>query len=139
MPASDADISADALRTARREAGYTQAEAAERIGVHAMTLSTWERGVAAPRPSLVPKIASVYGISVNGLLTENARGTLRAARLAKGLTVHEVGDLVGLAGSSYHYLETNGVNPATFNQDTLRTLAASLDLDLETATRLITK
>jgi DNA-binding transcriptional regulator YiaG len=44
-------MTAAAVRRIRQQLGMTQAEFAERLGVHTMTVSRWERGtVAVPEP-----------------------------------------------------------------------------------------
>ena len=59
---------AKALRNARIAAGLTQEAAAELIGVSAMMISQYERGVHAPGIEVVQKMSEVYGVSVDRLL-----------------------------------------------------------------------
>jgi transcriptional regulator with XRE-family HTH domain len=46
----------------------TQEEACELLGVDAMTLSRWERGVHLPRKKHWPKIEEVTGITASRLV-----------------------------------------------------------------------
>lgn len=50
------------LREARRTAGLTQKEAAERIGVNRRTIWEWENNVRRPTTAL-PELAELYGVS----------------------------------------------------------------------------
>lgn len=56
------------LQRLRREAGLTQKEAAERLGVSPVTVSGWEIGKRTPEPPMLPKIAALYGVTVDNLL-----------------------------------------------------------------------
>lgn len=49
------------LRAARRTANLTQAEVAQRLGVHVMSVSQWERGVNVPEEARLAKLALLYG------------------------------------------------------------------------------
>ena len=55
------------LREARTEAGLTQAELAERIGVSRKTVNTVENGVFVPSTVLALKLAQALGTSVEAL------------------------------------------------------------------------
>ena len=56
------------LAAARVNAGLTQTEAAEKIGVSQITISNWETGKTSPKMSIVPTIAALYKIPVHDLL-----------------------------------------------------------------------
>ena len=56
------------LAAARVNAGLTQTEAAEKIGVSQITISNWETGKKSPKMSIVPTIAALYKIPVHDLL-----------------------------------------------------------------------
>lgn len=56
------------LAAARVNAGLTQTEAAEKIGVSQITISNWETGKTSPKMSIVPIIADLYKIPVHDLL-----------------------------------------------------------------------
>ena len=58
------------IRKARKGKGkMTQAELAERIGVHEMTVRRWEAGERTPDVDSLQKISGVLGVSVSDLLT----------------------------------------------------------------------
>lgn len=51
------------LKAARVNAGLTQAESAERIGVSVSTIKNWEVGRSFPNQPMIEKICEVYGVS----------------------------------------------------------------------------
>ena len=56
--------------TARKNAGFTQKEVAERVGVDQTAVSFWENGKTFPRASMLPQIAKLYGVTVDELLSD---------------------------------------------------------------------
>ena len=65
------------LREARTEAGLTQLELAERVGVSRKTINTVENGVFIPSTLLALKLARALGKSVEDLfgLSDDAQPT----------------------------------------------------------------
>ena len=57
------------FKSAREKTGMTQQEAAKAIGTDQSTVCLWETGKTNPRASLLPKIAEVYGCTIDELLT----------------------------------------------------------------------
>ena len=55
----------------RLEAGLTQKEVAERLGVDQTAVHYWEVGSTKPRASLLLKIAKLYDCAVDDLLKED--------------------------------------------------------------------
>jgi putative transcriptional regulator len=55
------------LKTLRAEAGLTQAELAERVGVTRKTINTVENGVFIPSTVLALKLAKALSTTVEGL------------------------------------------------------------------------
>ena len=60
------DTFGNRLKSLRREAGLTQAQFSEKVGVHLQTVSKWERGVSEPDFSVLGEIAAALGISLDG-------------------------------------------------------------------------
>ena len=58
------------LAALRKSKGYTQAEAAELLGVSNKTVSNWETGASSPDISMLPALAELYGVTCD----EIARG-----------------------------------------------------------------
>ena len=56
------------LRAARVNAGFTQKEAAARLGVSNGTLCNWENGISFPYIQQVYKICELYGVSLDNLI-----------------------------------------------------------------------
>lgn len=50
------------LAAARVNAGLSQKEAAERLGISNKTLCNWENYVSYPGVDMIPKICELYGI-----------------------------------------------------------------------------
>lgn len=55
------------LRAARVNAGYSQKEAADRLGVSNKTLGNWENGITFPPADKIPMICELYGVSYDNL------------------------------------------------------------------------
>jgi len=68
------------LTRLRKAHDWTQAELAERVGVHPRHLSRWERGLFNPPLKQLGRIAAVFGVSTAELLSEDGepppRGTI---------------------------------------------------------------
>ena len=55
------------IRAARVNAGFSQKEAADRLGVSTKTLGNWENGVTFPPADKIAKICELYGVSYDHL------------------------------------------------------------------------
>ena len=55
------------FKGARERAFLTQEEAAEKIGVKQVNIHAWEVGKWMPRASMLPKVAAVYGCTIDDL------------------------------------------------------------------------
>ena len=53
----------------RKEKGWTQEELAELVGVSPQAVSKWENAQSCPDIQLLPKLAELFGISVDELLS----------------------------------------------------------------------
>lgn len=56
------------LRAARINAGYTQMEAANKIGVSKESISNWERGKSYPDVPQLKKIEELYKVDYKDLI-----------------------------------------------------------------------
>lgn len=52
----------------RREAGMTQRDVAERLGVCAKTVSKWETGRGFPDVALIPKLSEIFSVDISKLI-----------------------------------------------------------------------
>lgn len=64
------------LKACRVNAGYTQKEASEKLGITSATLGNWERGKTFPKIDQVERIATLYGVNVNDLIFLRTKSTL---------------------------------------------------------------
>lgn len=55
------------IRAARVNAGYSQKEAADRLGVSNKTLGNWENGITFPPADKIVAICELYGVSYDNL------------------------------------------------------------------------
>ena len=65
------------IASLRKEQGMTQLELAEKMGVTDKAVSKWERDLSCPDVNSLPKLAEVFGISVDELMqirTETQQG-----------------------------------------------------------------
>ena len=55
------------IRAARVNAGYSQKETADRLGVSSKTLGNWENGITFPPADKISLICALYGVSYDNL------------------------------------------------------------------------
>lgn len=66
------------FRSARENAGYTQRDIANMLGLDETTPVKWEQGKSLPRAATLAKLASLYNCTIEELLeTENRDQTGR--------------------------------------------------------------
>ena len=58
----------------RKAQGMTQLELAEKMGVTDKAVSKWERDLSFPDVSSLPKLAEIFGVSVDELMQVKAAG-----------------------------------------------------------------
>lgn len=58
------------IKKARKEAGLTQAQLAEKLGVPFQSISQWERDLRKPKPETLLRIADALSISAYVLITQ---------------------------------------------------------------------
>ena len=56
---------------ARKKAGLTQNEAAEKLNISGASVCQWETGECLPNAKRLPQIAKLYGCTVDELLAED--------------------------------------------------------------------
>ena len=57
-----------ALAALRKERGMTQLELAEKMGVTDKAVSKWERDLSLPDVNTIPKLAELFGLTVDELM-----------------------------------------------------------------------
>jgi transcriptional regulator with XRE-family HTH domain len=70
------------LRTARRSAGLTQKQLAEKLEVESITVSRWERGVTSPSLPRLRRIAEITETTVSDLVRSPDAASAHAVELA---------------------------------------------------------
>lgn len=68
------------LSTQRKAHGYTQEEAAEKLGVSNRTISSRETDRTVPDVTLLPAIADIYGVTVDEILRGERKASDEAAQ-----------------------------------------------------------
>lgn len=65
----------------RKRAGMTQSALAKRLNVSDKTVSKWETGLGYPEITLLPKLAAVFGVTIDYLITGQRRGITVAGNI----------------------------------------------------------
>ena len=66
------------LMVARKNAGMTQMELADRMGISFQAVSNWERGVSCPDIAKLSELSELLGVTIDSLL-----GNERAAEIVR--------------------------------------------------------
>ena len=56
------------IKAARVNAGYTQKDAAEVLGVSEKTVCNWEKGIAVPMADKFVEMCRLYGVSMDDII-----------------------------------------------------------------------
>ena len=68
----------EVISTLRKEKGMTQKELADRLNITDKAVSKWERDAACPDTQLIPRLAEIFGVSIEELM--NAKPAPSAER-----------------------------------------------------------
>lgn len=68
------------IASLRKSREMTQSELAQKVGVTDKAVSKWERDVSYPDISLLPKLADIFGISVDELMRAETRPDVRVSK-----------------------------------------------------------
>ena len=90
----------DIICTLRKEKGMTQKDLADMLNITDKAVSKWERNIAFPDTATIPKIAEIFGVSVEELMNAKSipgnrrqctpyllNGILKAVPTAMGIAV----------------------------------------------------
>ena len=58
------------IKQLRFQAGLTQEQLAQKLGVGAQSVSKWENNVAMPDIALLPLLAETFGVTIDDLFEE---------------------------------------------------------------------
>lgn len=70
----DAKSVGNTIAKLRRRSGYTQLELAKQLDVSDKTVSKWENGQGYPDVTVFPRLASVFGVSIDYLMLGEKKG-----------------------------------------------------------------
>lgn len=76
----------DRLKTARKDAGLSQATLAKELFVSQQAIAKWETGRATPNPEMLAKIANVLNVSIDFLLCNDTPNTNTTTEEKKVIT-----------------------------------------------------
>lgn len=62
----------DIICALRKEKGMTQKDLADMLNITDKAVSKWERNIAFPDTATIPKIAEIFGVSVEELMNANS-------------------------------------------------------------------
>ena len=79
------------ISTRRRAMGMTQDQLAEKLGVTAQAVSKWENDQSCPDITTLPRLAEIFGISVDTLLGRTEQEVVHEATIENNQT-NEDGD-----------------------------------------------
>ena len=125
MPNSRTEPDPELLRRARREAGMTQEEVGERVGLARNSISRYESGTVSPSQVALNMLATVYGKPIEwffGNAPERPQDAevdgaikkrLRLAREQRGWTQQEAGDRAGVSANMIYMYEAGQRRPST--------------------------
>ena len=103
----------------RRQAGFSQAELAERLRISASAVGMYEQGRREPAVDILVSLAEIFGVSVDYLLT----GKPSAAREQR------VADHAALSSLADIEQKLNGRRSRPFSRQELTVLFAALLMD----------
>ena len=94
------------IRELRKQRGITQEQLAESIGISFQAVSKWENNIALPDITLVPVLASYFGVSMDELFDFNLKEIEHAVRI--------------ITEKAYQYRESNPVESRRILEEGLK-------------------
>ena len=61
------------LISARKKAGLTQLQVAEKLGISDSAVNQWEKGKTFPKTEFLPKLAQIYSCTIDELLNADEK------------------------------------------------------------------
>jgi len=102
----------------RKKFGYTQIEMAEKLNYSDKAVSKWERGESVPDIFVLKKIADIFNVTVDTLISPNSLDRVRFSKhisFSKAITILLSALLVWLIATiTFVVLSYTGVNTAWF-------------------------
>lgn len=94
-----------AIATLRKQAGLTQASLAEKLGISDKAVSKWERGLACPDISLLPRLSMLLNIDIDDLF--NGEISVRDFNWKGILFLNDISSNLVYSKPLVHYLIQN--------------------------------
>ncbi len=116
------------VRHFRRLSGLTQSALAERLNVSFQAISSWENSVTVPDVDNLCRLASVFGVSTDSLLSDAFSGDERVMIAVDGGGTKSEFALFTTDGRILKTFKLEGTNVAVYGFDAvLKTLASGID------------
>ena len=71
------------VKKLRKQAGISQFELSEKIGVNRSTIAKWETGVSSPRAKIIPNVAKALECEVSDLFSDSSAETIVASDVSE--------------------------------------------------------
>ena len=77
----DAKVIGNSIAVLRKKCGLTQAQLAEKLNISDKAVSRWENGLGYPEVTQFPALASIFGVTVDFLMTGERKGIVIAGNV----------------------------------------------------------
>ena len=125
----------DRIKAARKKAGMTQAELANRLGISYVGISQWENNLRNPKIGTLKKIADALGVPLGELSgLDDAVDSLSKS----GLSLEDVSEEMSVPLDTLRHVLDNDEIPSDFVQK-VASVATALSSELERDTRRLTR
>jgi transcriptional regulator with XRE-family HTH domain len=121
-------IFSENLKKLMDDKGISRRDLADTLGLNYFTISDWVNGRKYPRMDKVQILANYFGVLISDLVGDNFPSDIsekiKELRLSKGMTLEEVGDIVGVGKSTVRKWETGAISD--MKRDKIPLLAEAL-------------
>lgn len=128
MEKDNKNIFARNLNNLMNANGKTRKELSEVLGISYFTITAWTNGTKYPRMDKVEMLANYFGVTKSELIEDNFSTNLarkiKELRLSKGMTLEQVGEIVGVEKSTVRKWETGEI--INIKSDKIALLAKAL-------------
>lgn len=122
------------IKEARKKAGLTQAELADKLGIPYQSISQWERDTRNPKYDTLRRIAAALGVDWMDLVPDGTQGDVIADHMMRKI-VRIAGAEVNIGPDDEEILKTllpkmSDLDPLTDEEAALKTLLNSMGYDI---------
>ena len=109
--------------------GKSRRDLSDDLGISYFTITAWVNGTKYPRMDKVEMLANYFGVMKSDLIEDAVIPTdisqkIKELRLSRGMTLEQVGDIVGVGKSTVRKWETGAITD--MKQDKITLLAKAL-------------